>query len=390
MDEERKKKRRTITIYFTLAGLIAATWSSRIPAVQERLQLDDAAWGRVLVSMPAGLVAGLSLAGWMAARFGTKNIVLITGTLSCATLFLAGQMASPFQLGVALFLLGFLRTIFNISINTEAAETQKLYPKPIMSTFHGMWSMACFAAAGIAYLMISHDRPPAEHFTLIAILCLVLTVYFGWNRGKEKHEPPSKRPFLVMPDRYLFLLGLIAFCAMICESTMFDWSVNYFKNVIGAKKGMITAGYTAFMVTMAIGRLFGDRVTARFGPASLLTLCGLMMTGGFLLAGFFPLMIPALLGFLLIGLGDSVVVPLVISLSARSTKMASGYAIASVTLIGYTGFLSGPLLVGSLSKSIGLQWALGVISLFSFCIMLLSFRIRKHLYPEPAIVPVNT
>jgi MFS family permease len=122
----------------------------------------------------------------------------------------------------------------------------------------------------------------------------------------------------------------------------------------------------------------GDWATAAFGPFTLLMANGLLMAAGFLIAVFFPFLLPAAFGFLLIGLGDSIVVPMVYSLAARSTRMPAGYAIASVTMIGYGGFLLGPLLIGHTSEALNMQWAFGLVSLFSLCITVLAIKVKKE------------
>jgi MFS family permease len=255
---------------------------------------------------------------------------------------------------------------------------QKLYERPIVSTFHGVWSGACFLAAGIGTVMIINNVAPAAHFLGIVAVSIPAALLF-WERNKKR--PPGaaeKRPFFVRPDRYLFLLGLIAFCSMMCEGAMFDWGVNYFEKVVQPGKEWITAGYTTFIIAMALGRLTGDRLIATFGYHKLLIGSGVLMALGFLLAASFPLLAPAAAGFLIIGLGDSVLVPIVYSLAAQTRKMPAGYALASVTLIGYAGFLLGPLLIGYISEAFNMQWALGMLSLFSLAISLLAIKVRKQ------------
>jgi fucose permease len=113
--------------------------------------------------------------------------------------------------------------------------------------------------------MIINNVTPAAHFLGIVAVSIPAALLF-WERNKERPlGAAEKRPFFVRPDRYLFLLGLIAFCSMMCEGAMFDWGVNYFEKVVQPGKEWITAGYTAFIIAMALGRLTGDRLIATFG-----------------------------------------------------------------------------------------------------------------------------
>ena len=360
--------------FFLLSGILTATWNARIPDVQQGLGLNDAAWGTVLVALPAGLVTGLFLSSWLVAHFGTLRVTLVTSLLACLLLLLLGWAPHRFSLMVVLFFTGFNRTIMNIAINTQAVEVQRLYTKPVISTFHGIWSMACLLAAGIGTIMIIMEVVPAIHFATIALLGVIGAL---WNRprNQEQHVSADKKPFLIKPDRYLFMLGLTAFCAMAAENTMFDWSINYFDKIIHADKNWRTAGYTSFIITMSVGRLFGDRLIHRFGAFKMLMANGLLMAIGFALASLFPVLSIACFGFLLVGFGSASVVPIVYALAGKS-KLPMAYAIASVTTIGYMGFLINPLYVGFISEAFNMRWAFASMCLPGLMICLLAGRVR--------------
>ncbi len=376
-DLVRRRKQRWILIaFFFLSGLITASWSSRIPDIQQKLQLNNRSLGNVLFAIPVGLVTGLLLASRLVARYGTKRIMRAGCIIISVALTLTAFTTNSLQLVFALFLLGMSRTIFNLSINTGAVELQKQYEQPIVSGFHGIWSLACLAAAGIGTLMIIQSVDPLLHFAGIASVAVAATLILI---GRAKKMPPSDehRPFLVKPDKYLFLLGLIALCAMLCESAMFDWSVNYFDKVVHAKKSFITVGYTCFVAAMALGRLLGDRLIASFGIYRMLSVNGICMAAGLLIAALFPYLLPASAGFLLIGFGDSMLVPLIYLLASQSKKMTSNYALQAVTLIGYTGFLIGPLFIGNVSQYWGMPTAFLILSGISLLILVLSLQIKR-------------
>ena len=379
---QRKQKRWITTVFFFLAGILSATWSSRIPDVQQKMKLNDAAWGTVLVALPIGLVTGLLVSSWLVARFGTQKIMVVGSILSSLLLILLGIAGVRFQLMVVLFFVGFTRTIFNIAVNTNSVELQQNYEKPIISTFHGIWSLACFAAAGIGTLMLILNIAPSFHFLFIAIICITVVLFYRNITKDQDHIVPEKRPFLVKPHKILWLLGCIAFCSMLGENAMFDWSINYFDRVIHAPKSLVTIGYTSFIIMMALGRLVGDRVLHKYGHVKVLLINGSLMAAGFLIAVLFPFLIPAAFGFLLIGIGDSIIVPVVYTLAAKYGKMPPAYSIASITLIGYNGFLLGPLIIGSLSEAFGMRWALAFAGLLAFTITVLAFFVNKYVMQE--------
>jgi fucose permease len=373
---DKQKQWWVVALFFILAGILTATWSSRIPDVQQKLRLDNAALGRVLFFLPVGLMVGLLFAGRLVAAFGIKRIMLAAAVLACCALLFAGWASTSYALMTALFFIGVCRTTFNLSINTAAVELQKQYDKPIISTFHGLWSLACLVAAGIGTAMIIQPVRPLVHFVIICGPVLVLSVLL-FRKASEPSQPPAKKPFFVWPDRYLFLLGLIGLCAMLCEGAMFDWGVNYFEKEVHAGKSFVTAGYTAFISTMALGRLVGDRFISRFGVYRMLRINGALMATGFALAAIFPYLLTASLGFLLIGLGDSILVPMIYLLASQSNKMPSSYALQAVTLIGYTGFLIGPLFIGNVSQHWGMASAFCCLSGVCLLLIILSLQVKR-------------
>lgn len=69
---------------------------------------------------------------------------------------------------------------------------------------------------------------------------------------------------------------------------------------------------------------------------------------------------------------------MIFSLAGQSKDMAPTYAIAAVTIIGYTGFMAGPLIVGAISEAFGMQWAFALMGVLSMAIIAISLLIRKH------------
>jgi fucose permease len=372
----RSQQRRVLTVFFFLSGLVAASWSSRIPDVQHKLQLSNAALGTVLFALPVGLTTGLAIASWLVSSFGPKRMMIASAIFNAIALVLTGVADTSVILMVCLFLLGIGRTVFNLASNTASIELQHHYQKPIISTFHGIWSVAALASAGVGTVMIVYNVVPPYHFLTIAIIMVAATV--AWGRKKKNDVPTKERkPFFVMPDKYLFLLGLIVLCAMLCEGAMFEWSVNYFEKVVKTEKSFVTTGYISFILAMSFGRLVSDRLIGRFGVFRMLLINAVLMASGFAIAAAFPFTLPAAFGFLLIGLGDSTLVPMIYMLAAKSKKMATAYALSSVTLIGYTGFLISPLLIGNVSHHYGMVATFFVLSCISLLVILLALRVRK-------------
>ena len=95
--------RISVSVFFFIAGFVFASWASRIPDIKNALHLSDAGLGSVLLALPAGLITGLPLAGFLVSRYGSKKIMIAGAILYPSVLLLLGLAASPFQLTAALF-----------------------------------------------------------------------------------------------------------------------------------------------------------------------------------------------------------------------------------------------------------------------------------------------
>ena len=373
----RRLHRIAVSCFFFLAGLCFSSWASRIPDIRLKLHLDNAALGAVLLGLPAGLLTSLPLAGWLVARFGSRPVALLAAILYAITLPSLGLAAAPWQLVACLFVFGMGGNLLNISMNTQAIGTEALYGRTIMASYHGIWSVAGFSGAAIGTLFIRLGWLPYQHFIVITSLALlIVTLTSGQLLAQDAHAGGEDRPIFAWPDRSLINLGIIAFCSMICEGAMFDWSGVYFQKVIQPPHGLVAIGYTAFMSTMASGRFLGDWLATKWGIRRILQISGTLTTTGLLMAILFPWLFPALAGFLLVGAGVSSVVPLVYSAAGRSKVLSPGVALAAVSTIGYLGFLIGPPFIGFIAQAFNLRVSLGLIAVLGSVIVLMASKIK--------------
>ncbi|OJH36568.1 MFS transporter [Cystobacter ferrugineus] len=359
---------------FFLQGVCFASWASRIPTIQQRLGLTEAALGLVLLALPAGSMAALPAAGWWVSRKGSALVALTALVVYAAGLVGLGFVDSlPVLLGV-LFVFGFTGNVVNISVNTQAVGVEALYGRSVMASFHGLWSLAGFVAAGIGAGMIGAGVAPLPHFLGMGLFMLaVLAACSRFLLTDAPDEGAGQRVF-VMPDRELLGLGLMAFCSMICEGAMFDWSGVYFARVVGAEPDWVGAGYAAFMAMMASGRFLADGLTRRFGLRRVFQTSGVLITVGLALAVGLPRLPTALLGFMLVGLGVSSVVPLVYGAAGRSRTMSPGAALAAVSSIGFLGFLVGPPLIGLVAGVATLRGSFTLIAMLGLGVAVLGSR----------------
>ena len=366
-----KQIRIANTVFFFLSGFGYATWASRIPSIQHDLHLNEAQLGTLLFAMPVGLMLTLPITGRVLSTYSSKAVMLFGALFFSVVLVFIGLSSSIWQLTIALFCLGSARNLLNISANAQAVAVQTLYSKSIMATFHGVWSLAGFAGAAVGAIMVFYNINPAYHLVTVSILLLLFSLWFYGGTMNEEPIPQTNKKIFALPEKGLLKFAFICFASMACENTMYDWSGIYFEKAVHLPKAIATAGFVAYMIAMTSGRFLGDMLVNKYGLKILLKFSGIFIFSGFVLAVLLPYPITAGLGFILVGLGVSCIIPMVYQMVGRSTSLSSGTAIASISTIGYLGFLLVPPLVGYVAEGIGLRWAFGIIAAFGILVVVL-------------------
>ena len=373
----RQLHRWAVAAIFFASGLTFASWASRIPEVQAMHHLSNGELGGVLFALPAGSLISLPLWGWMIAKYGSKTMLLSGISLYVLLLLLISLAGSIGQLWVILFLFGMIGNLCNISVNTQAVAVEKLYGRSIMAGFHAIWSLAGFTGAAVGNLLIAFNATLFLHFLVIGILATLLVIVVNTRLLKGDAQTQSAS-FIVRPNKELWLLGLIAFCCMACEGAMFDWTGVYFQKVVNVPRQLVALGYTAFMSTMAGGRFLGDWIITRLGKRQVLQSSGLLIFSGLLLSVLFPYLLFAILGFMLVGLGVSSVIPVVYSAAGNTQNLAPSVALATVSSIGFIGFLIGPPIIGFIAEILSLRWSFTFIAILGLGTTLLSSKMVSN------------
>jgi MFS family permease len=320
---------------FFLTGVTFASWATRIPAVQTKLGLSPGELGVALLGTAAGELVFMNLAGYLATRFGSRSVTVMASVCLSVMLPILALAPTLLVLVATLVLFGASFGSVNVAMNTQ----------------------------GVA----AHDIVPLPHFLGVAFLGIILTLSVARFLLPARADAQGAGVAFARPTRPLLALGLVAFCVVLGEGAMADWSAVYLNTILRAGMGLAAAGYAAFSIVMAVGRGLGDHLTNRLGSSMMVRLGGLVAAGGLTLAlvvNWVPL---ALVGFGLVGAGFSVIFPLTLSAAGRTSKQVSGTAIATVATCGYVGFLVGPAVIGFAADALSLRVALGVVVLLSLC-----------------------
>ncbi len=372
-----RRHRIAVGVFFFIAGFTFASWASRIPDIQGKLGLSEAALGTVLLALPIGLMVSLLMAGGLITRIGSKPVLLLAACLYAVVLCCLGLANHTWQLVLGLFFFGIVANLFNIAVNTQGVAVEKLYGRSILASFHGIWSLAGFSGAAVGMLMVQLQLLPWQHFAISAVAGLLMMLLAQPQLLRQRGQQEGKQPAFAWPDKKIMQLGLIAFGCLVCEGTMFDWSGVYFKKVVQAPAALHTLGYSLFMGCMAAGRFVADKVVMRTGTRRMLQGSGIAMATGLMLAVLWPGIVPASIGFVMVGFGVSSVVPMVYSQAGQSKTMHPGQALAAVSTVGFLGFMAGPPLIGFVAEASSLRWSFALVALIGLSTTVLAGTLKS-------------
>src|SRR5882724_1582234 len=246
--------RFAVGAFFFLHGLCFSSWASRIPNIQQYFHLSDASLGSVLFAMPIGSFVTLPCCGWLITKNGSRNMVLIAAVIYSCMLAGIGYASTVGQLVICLFFFGSSGNLMNVAFNTQAIGVEKMYPKPIISSFHGIWSLAALGGASLGGWLMGSGISVATHFLSVAGACLLITIVCSRWLLNQDTGTEQKRVLFTRPEKSILNLGMIAFCSMMCQGAMFDWSGVYFKKVLSLDPAWIGTGFTAYMISMTTSR----------------------------------------------------------------------------------------------------------------------------------------
>ncbi len=326
-------------------------------------------WGAVLLAMPVGLILTLPITGKLLGHFESRVIMVVGAVIFNVLLAMPGLVVNSLQLILVLICFGSARNLMNLSANTQAVDVQAMYSRSILTTMHGIWSLAGFAGAGLGYLMVLFNVSTTWHMLGVSIVLVLTAVICFPYTLEKKPEPQEKKTVFSLPDKQMMKFALICFGVMACENIMYDWSGIYFLKVIHSSKAASIGAYVIYMVMMTTGRFVGDKLVGVIGIKKLLTYSGWFVFCGLMITVLLPYQITAGIGFALVGLGVSCVVPLVFSVAGKVKGVNTGQSLAAVSTIGYLGFLLVPPMVGFIAQATNLRWSFFVIALMSTIII---------------------
>ena len=355
------RARHAVSANFLLHGVVWGAWAAQIPLAKERLGAGPGLFGLALLTIAMGAIISMPLTGALINRFGSRMILSFVGP-GFAILFL-GPVLAPDALSFMLIgpIFGMVTGAMDVAMNAHGLTVERRLGKPVMSAFHGAFSLGGLIGAFIGGLLVREYGGLVQALLMSGLALLVLLAVRGMLLPSQVDKGLSASHF-GWPTRASLVLGVLCFLALMAEGAVIDWSAIYLQQRFMLDAGTAALGYALFSGGMAFSRFAGDYLRAKAGSVHLVRWSAVMMAIG--MAGALlsphPWMAIAVLIFTGIGIGN--IAPILFAGGGKIEPAAPARGIAAVVSLGYAGFLFGPPLIGITAEWAGLGSALWIIA----------------------------
>jgi MFS family permease len=372
------RPRVAVTVVFALNGVLFASIFSRLPAIKDQTDLSAGALGLALLCSMFGLLLSQLGTGPLVARFGSRPVVL-AGALGYSAGLIPVALSTSFgALAAAFLFVGLAGGALDVSMNVHGITVERRLDRPILATLHAGFSFGGLIGAVAGGLVAGAGVDVVTHLTVAAAIGVVVTLVAARFLLPRAADAAPEGPRFARPSRGLLAVGLFAFCALLSEGAVNDWAAVYLDEDLETGEGLAAGGLAAFSLTMAVGRLVGDRLTEALGPVRLARGGGVLAAAGLGLAVLAGSAALAIAGFAAAGVGLAALFPLAVRAAAERGESA-GPSVSAVSAIGYLGFLAGPPAVGGMAELAGLRAGLALVVILCAVVVALAGAVRAPL-----------
>lgn len=350
-------------------------WAPLVPFAKERAHIGEAELGLLLLGLGTGAMCMMPFVARLANRIGCRGTVYLASAFTAVGLLGLATATSYWVLLAFLLLFGAAIATADVNMNLQGSLVERHHGKQMMSGFHGLFSVGNIFSAGTISLLLWLGLNPIQSIVILVLGLGVALLYFG--RYMLPFAELEGAPAKTKPTKLVLLLGALCFIAFLVEGSMLDWSAVYLTSNRDMEPSIAGIGYAAFSVTMAVGRLLGDWIVSKLGSRTVLLVGSVLAMGGMALAVGIDHWIFSVLGFVLVGLGISNLVPIFCSKAGHQTDMPVAQALAIINAIGYLGILMGPAAIGFIAHATSLSFSL-LFTSASLILVLCSAKIASY------------
>jgi fucose permease len=369
-----KRAKNATKIIFLVCGLAISSWAPMVPFVKDKLRINDASLGLLLLFLGAGAIITMPLTGWLIHKTGTRIVITVSAIVIAVSFPIVLWLNNWFEIAGMLFIFGSGVGSIDIAMNTHGVQVQNMADKPIMSSLHGLFSVGGLCGPIVVGVLIKAGLTPTITAGVISmsLIAITLTQFSSLMDQDTEQEISAKstsltgdegnKKFSLLNGAVLFL-GIMCFIAFLSEGAVLDWSAVFLRDNKGVDKAMAGVGYASFSISMATMRLFGDRIISKTEGKHVVIYGSIIAFAGFMLVVFAPWLFAVLIGFVLIGVGAANIVPVFFTAAGRIKNVASSKAVSVIGTMGYAGQLAGPAILGFIAQHFSLPAALFVTGL---------------------------
>ncbi|KQG07969.1 ABC transporter permease, partial [Acinetobacter pittii] len=364
--------------FFSL-GFATAAWAPLIPFAQQRLNLNHADFGLLLLCMGIGSMIAMPATGALVKRWGCRPLIALALMLLMVLLPSLTMWSSIVTMAVALFIFGSAAGCLGVAINLQAVVVEKHSVRALMSSFHGMCSLGGLTGAMLVTALLAVGLSPLMSTLSVVMILLVIggvaipSCLTFFEQDEKPHEDTTQAPKkLYRPDGIILLIGMMCFIAFLSEGAAMDWGGIYLTSKYQLNPAFAGLAYTFFALSMTTGRFVGHILLKQWGEKNIVTYSAIGAAIGMAVIVTAPVWQVVVLGYALLGLGCSNIVPVMFSRVGRQNNMPKAAALSLVSTIAYTGSLSGPALIGLIGEWTGLSTVLTGVAVLLFIIALLN------------------
>jgi MFS family permease len=351
--------RWAVAAIFFLHGLVWGSWVPHIPLAKERLDVGTGVFGLALLAMAGGAVVAMPIAGALINRFGSAPMTVISTIFFSVALILPAIAPTLPLFMLAAFAYGATIGSMDVSMNAHGLAVEHAMKSPVMSFFHGTFSVGGMAGALVGAALLIY-LPPLAHVALASAIGLAGIAWAGSRLLPASVDKGLSGESFAWPTRATIWLGLLCFLTLMAEGSVIDWAAIMLRDRFVIEANTAALGYGLFSAGMAFSRFTGDWLRLKFGAVPLVRLSALLTAVGMAGAVSMPDPALAIAAFAVAGIGLGNIAPVLFAGGGRLEPDAPGRGIAAVTTLGYTGFLAGPPLIGFTAELTGLPVALGL------------------------------
>lgn len=359
----QNKKYFASAFLYTCFSLIFSTWVTYIPRIAGKIGITEGRIGKALFFSAMGAFFMIRICRHFIDKVGVGRYTYFALIAYCICFFGPFLAFNYISLCISLFIFGAAGSSYAISLNSLTATIEKQDGVYIMSGSHGFWSLGGMAGSATGSFIAAFVPNPIIHVSLLVLAIVIIQTNlkseYYYRTGEHRVEEHKKKNNI----KSLLIIALVGLVVMVSEGAVADWSALYLKKIIILDIKYIGFGYSAFSLAMMTGRFTGDSLSKRLGSWQLITYASLIGITGFLLV---LIMIPAvsILGFFVVGLGFSVVVPEVYRLASNVEGVKTATGVSFVAATTNIGFLVGPVLLGFIAELRSLHLSFIVLTFF--------------------------